>query len=73
MSESELLAHPPERLEQDGNLWRIVVRDEILDWRATFRARRGQTFSSIISRLIDQEIARREKIDARRKKGDDPA
>lgn len=73
MSESELLARPPERLDEDGNLWRIVVRDEILDWLATFRARRGETFDSIISRLIDHEIALREQEAQKKEDGFSPS
>jgi hypothetical protein len=63
---SELLASRAVRLEEDGNLWRVVVRKEILDWLMQFREHDRETYDSVISRLIDHEIALREKIDAQR-------
>lgn len=53
------LAIKPERLATDDNLFRIIVRKEILDWLAHFRERDGETFDSVISRLIDHELDRR--------------
>jgi hypothetical protein len=56
----DLLKTKPARLAQDGNFWRIIVRDECLDWLAHFREREEETFDSIISRLIDHELERRD-------------
>ncbi len=55
----DLLATKPQRLPEDGNLFRIVVRKEILDWLAHFQLKDGETFDSVTSRLIDHELDRR--------------